>query len=75
MDMRCMADMNGVPMSAMGPSMAAMDCHMYVTPLRPAAPGDEERANAVVAAVRATMEKYKDHKRQSPMGTSRPTPR
>jgi hypothetical protein len=34
MDMSCMADMNGVDMSAMGPSMAAMECHMYVTPLR-----------------------------------------
>jgi hypothetical protein len=63
MDMSCMADMNGVDMSAMGPSMAAMDCHMYITPLRPAKPGDEEKAKAVVAAVRASMEKYKDYRK------------
>jgi hypothetical protein len=62
MDMACMADMNGVDMSAMGPSMAAMQCHMYVTPLRPPQPGDAEKAKAVVAAVKATMEKYKDYK-------------
>ena len=62
MDMSCMADMNGVDMSAMGPSMAAMECHMYVTPLRPPQPGDEEKAKAVVAAVKATMEKYKDYR-------------
>jgi hypothetical protein len=63
MDMSCMADMNGVDMSAMGPSMAAMACHMYVTPLRPPQAGDEEKAKAVVAAVKAVMEKYKDYKK------------
>lgn len=62
MDMSCMADMNGVPMDDMGPSMAGMMCHMYVTPLRPPQPGDEEKAKAVVAAVKATIEKYKDYK-------------
>lgn len=63
MDMSCMADMNGVDMSAMGPSMAAMACHMYVTPLRPPQPGDEQKAKAVVAAVAAAIEKYKDYKK------------
>ncbi len=63
MDMSCMGDMNGVPMDAMGPSMAAMMCHMYVTPLRPPRPGDEEKAKAVVAAVKAAIEKYKDYKK------------
>src|ERR1700751_4710957 len=62
-DMSCMSDMNGVPMDAMGPSMAAMMCHMYVTPLRPPQPGDEAKAKAVVAAVRAAIEKYKDYKK------------
>ena len=63
MDMKCMSDMNGVPMDDMGPSMAAMMCHMYMTPLRPQQPGDEDKAKAVVAAVKAAIEKYKDYKR------------
>jgi hypothetical protein len=63
MDPHCMADMNGVPMDAMGPSMAAMMCHMYVTALRPPQPDDEARARAVVAAVKAAIEKYKDYKK------------
>jgi len=63
MDMSCMADMNGVDMSGMGPSMAAMECHMYVTALRPLQPGDEEKAKAVVEAVRAAIEKYRDYKK------------
>ena len=75
MDMSCMADMNGVDMSAMGASMAAMECHMYVTPLRPAQAGDEEKAKAVVAAVKATWRSTKITKRQSRMGIDRPIPR
>jgi len=71
MDMNCMADMNGVDMSTMGPSMAGMECHMYVTPLRPPQPGDEEKARAVVAAVRLTMEKYKDYRKA--VDPSKPT--
>jgi len=59
----CMPDMNGVDMTAMGPSMAAMACHMYITPLRAMQPGDEERAKAVVAAALATMERYKDYRK------------
>jgi hypothetical protein len=50
-------------MSVMGESMAAMAQHMCITPLLPAQPGDEERARAVVAQVKAAIEKYKDYKK------------
>ena len=63
LDVRCMSNMNGVPMDDMGPSMAAMMCHMYVTPLRPLQPGDEERAKAIVSAIKAAIEKYKDYRK------------
>jgi hypothetical protein len=53
-------DMRG-DMKDMGPSMAAMAGHMYVTPLRPRQPGDEEKARAVVAQVRAAIERYRDY--------------
>ena len=64
-----MANMPGMDMSGksdmkdMGPSMAAMAGHMYVTPLRPRQPGDEEKVRAVVAKVRAAIERYKDYKK------------
>ncbi len=44
-----MAGMNMGDMSSMGnmgSSMAAMAGHMYITPLRPKQPGDEEKAKA-----------------------------
>ena len=50
-------------MSVMGVSMGAMTNHMCITPMRPPQPGDEERAKALVAEVRATIEKYKDYKK------------
>ena len=50
-------------MSVMGQSMAAMTNHMCITPLRPKQPGDEERAKALVALVRVSIEKYKDYKK------------
>ena len=50
-------------MSVMGQSMAAMTNHMCITPLRPQQPGDEERAKALVAQVRATIDKYQDYKK------------
>ncbi len=57
-------DMSGdADMSSMGPSMAAMAGHMYMTLLRPKQPGDEEKAKAVVAALKATMERYKDYRK------------
>lgn len=63
---KSMGNMPGMDMSGdmkdMGPSMAAMAGHMYVTPLRPAQPGDEEKVKAVVAQVKASIERYKDYK-------------
>jgi hypothetical protein len=60
-------DMNGKggmgDMKDMGPSMAAMAGHMYVTPLRPVQPGDEEKVKAIVAQVKAAIERYKDYKK------------
>src|SRR5271156_1399242 len=58
MDMRGNDDM-----SNMGPSMAAMSGHVYMTPLRPTQAGDEEKARAVVAQAKATMERYKDYRK------------
>jgi hypothetical protein len=55
------SDMSG--MKDMGPSMAAMAGHMDITPLRRPQPGDEEKAKAVVAQVRASIERYKDYKK------------
>lgn len=57
-------DMSGTGgMSVMGQSMAAMTNHMCITPLRPKQPGDEEKVKALVAQVRAAIEKYKDYKK------------
>ena len=57
-------DMSGMgDMSSMGPSMAAMAGHMSITSLRVKQPGDEEKARAVVNAVKATMERYKDYRK------------
>jgi hypothetical protein len=60
-------DMSGIgnmsDMGDMGPTMAAMAGHMYITPLRPKQPGDEEKAKAVVANVKATIERYKDYRK------------
>lgn len=57
-------DMGGKnDMAEMGPSMAAMAGHMYVTPLRPRQPGDEEKARAIVAQVKASIERYKDYRK------------
>lgn len=48
-------------MKDMGPSMAAMAGHMYVTPLRPMQPGDEEKVKTIVAQVKASIERYRDY--------------
>jgi len=50
-------------MSNIGPSMAAMAGHMYMTPLRPKQPGDQEKAKGVVAQVKAAIERYKDYRK------------
>src|SRR5580658_4331727 len=63
---KSMGNMPGMDMSSMGdmgPSMAAMAGHMYITPLRPKQPGDEEKTKAVVAQAKATMERYKDYRK------------
>jgi hypothetical protein len=62
---KSMANMPGMDMSGdmkdMGPSMAAMAGHMYITPLRPKQPGDEDKVKALVAQVKASIERYKDY--------------
>jgi hypothetical protein len=57
-------DMAGMGnMTVMGESMAAMANHMCITPLRPKQPGDEQKAKALIAQVKTTIEKYKDYKK------------
>ena len=55
--------MPGMDMSDMGPSMAAMAGHVYMTPLRPKQPGDDEKAKAVVANVKASIERHKVYRK------------
>jgi hypothetical protein len=50
-------------MSVMGQSMAAMTNHMCITPMRPVQPGDEEKVKALIAEIRAAIDKYKDYKK------------
>lgn len=63
------ADMPGMEMGDadsmrdMGPSMAAMAGHMYITPLRQKRTGDDERVKAVVAALKSAIERYKDYRK------------
>lgn len=37
------------------------NAHMRLTPARPERPGDRERANAIVAALRVALERYRDY--------------
>jgi hypothetical protein len=41
--------------------MAHMSRHMYLTTIRPPQPGDQQKADAIVAAARQAMEPYKDY--------------
>jgi hypothetical protein len=50
-------------MSVMGQSMAAMTNHMCITPMRPEQPGDKEKVEAMLAQIRAAIDKYKDYKK------------
>ena len=50
-------------MRDMGPSMAAMAGHMYMTPLREKRHGDEEKAKAVVASLKSAIDRYKDYRK------------
>ncbi len=54
-------EMSKDEMRKMGPSMAAMAGHMIATPRWTEQPGDAERANAVIAQAKATMERYQDY--------------
>lgn len=60
-----MANMPGMDMTGdmkdMGPSMAAMAHHMYVTSLRTKQPGDEERVKAIIEQVKSTIVRYQDY--------------
>jgi len=62
---KSMANMPGMDMSSdmrdMGPSMAAMAHHMYVTPLRPKQPGDEEKVKTILDQVKGTIVRYQDY--------------
>lgn len=59
-----MSGKNGMEdMGDMGPSMAAMAGHMYITPLRPQQPGDVEKVKDVVAKLKSTMDRYKDYRK------------
>jgi hypothetical protein len=43
--------------------METMPGHMHMTQLRPMAPGDQQRADAVAASARAAMAPYQDYKK------------
>jgi hypothetical protein len=43
--------------------MAGMEDHMHLTALRPMQPGDQARADAIVAEARQAMEPYKDYRK------------
>ena len=46
-----------------GGGMAHMAGHMYLTSLRPMQPGDQQKADAVVAAAKAAMAPYQDYRK------------
>ncbi len=46
-----------------GAGMTHMAGHMYMTTLRPPAPGDQQKAEAVVAAAKIAMAPYKDYRK------------
>ena len=47
--------------SASMPGMAHMAGHMYMTTLRPASPGDQQKADAIAAAAKQAMAPYTDY--------------
>lgn len=49
--------------SASSGSMAHMQGHMYMTTLRPLEPGDQQKADAIVAAAKEAMEPYRDYRK------------
>src|ERR1700720_619332 len=57
-----MADSMNMPQMGSTSSDMAMGPHMKLSPSRAVRPGDAERANAVVAALRVTLSKYQDYR-------------
>jgi hypothetical protein len=55
------AQANAQSMQGSMQGMAHMAGHMYLTSLRPARPGDQQKADAVVAAAKEAMEPYRDY--------------
>lgn len=60
----CMTSMGSMSDSGMGSdmTMGAHAAHMTLTALRPPAPGDQQRADAIVAALRVALAKYSDYR-------------
>jgi hypothetical protein len=56
--------MRAVPhAAAAADSMGSMMAHMHMTTLRPLEPGDQQKADAIVADAKQAMEPYKDYHR------------
>ena len=49
--------------TASGGGMAHMAGHMYMTTLRPAQPGDQQKADAIIAAAKQAMAPYADYRK------------
>jgi hypothetical protein len=58
-----MPGMNMPGSDTAGGGMAHMAGHMYLTTLRPAEPGDQAKADAIVAAAKAAMAPYQDYRK------------
>jgi hypothetical protein len=56
-------DTQKVPAAGTSGGMAHMAGHMYMTTLRTTAPGDKEKADAVVAAAKAALAPYEDYQK------------
>jgi hypothetical protein len=56
------SDGNTAAMHSMEGHQMDMGPHMKMTTLRPAQPGDQDKADQIAQAARATAEKYKDYK-------------
>jgi hypothetical protein len=56
--------MRAVPHAAAGAdSMGGMMAHMHMTTLRPIQPGDQQKADAIVAEAKQAMEPYRDYRK------------
>lgn len=59
----CSAPTSAHEASGQQMSGAAMSDHMYMTILRPQKPGDQQKADAIVAAARQAMAPYRDYRK------------